>query len=39
VNGDCIGLEFLAIYPPERERLRQFLKTVVLPQVSDAVGA
>jgi hypothetical protein len=25
-DGDCVGLEFLAIYPPERERLRQFLK-------------
>jgi len=29
-NGTCFGLEFLAIYPPERERLRLFLKAVVV---------
>ena len=29
-NGECFGLEFVAIYPPERERLRLFLKTVVI---------
>lgn len=28
VNGNRFGLEFLAIDPLERERLRQFLKTV-----------
>jgi len=27
-NGPCCGLEFLAICPLERERLRLFLKTV-----------
>ena len=35
VNGDRFGLEFGAIDPLERERLRLFLKTVVLPPVSD----
>jgi PilZ domain len=29
-SGKCFGLEFVAIYPPERERLRLFLKTVVV---------
>jgi hypothetical protein len=29
-NGQCFGLEFMAICPPERERLRLFLKTVVV---------
>ena len=29
-NGQGFGLEFMAIYPPERERLRLFLKTVVV---------
>lgn len=33
VDGTCYGLEFLAMDPLERERLRQFLKT--LPPVSD----
>lgn len=28
VNGTCSGLEFLAVDPIERERLRQFLKTM-----------
>ena len=29
-NGTCFGLEFIAICPLERERLRLFLKTVVV---------
>ena len=37
-NGDRFGLEFVAIYPQERERLRLFLKTVVMPPVSDVAG-
>ena len=36
VEGDQFGLEFVAIDPQERERLRLFLKTVVSrPYVSD----
>jgi PilZ domain-containing protein len=31
VDGDQFGLEFVAIDPQERERLRLFLKTVVMP--------
>ena len=34
-NKECFGLEFVAIYPPKRERLRLFLKTVVMAPVSD----
>jgi hypothetical protein len=34
-NGDCFGLEFGAIDPQERERLRLFLKTVAMPPVSN----
>ncbi len=37
-NGDRFGLEFGAIYPLERERLRLFLKTVVTLPVSDVAG-
>jgi len=33
VNGNRFGLEFAAIDPQERERLRLFLKTVVMPPV------
>jgi hypothetical protein len=29
-NGQCFGLEFVAICPLERERLRLYLKTVVV---------
>ncbi len=29
-DGQCFGLEFMAICPLERERLRLFLKTVVV---------
>lgn len=32
-NGSCYGLEFLAIDPVERERLRLFLKTLEAPPV------
>jgi hypothetical protein len=34
-DGDHVGLEFGAIDPLERERLRLFLKTVMWPPVSD----
>jgi len=34
-NGNHFGLEFVAIDPQERERLRLFLKTVVMSPVSD----
>jgi PilZ domain len=37
-KGDRFGLEFVAIDPQERERLRLFLKTVVMPPVSDTAG-
>jgi len=36
VDGSRFGLEFVAIDPLERERLRLFLKTVVMSPVSDA---
>ena len=38
INGDQFGLEFGAIDPLERERLRLFLKTVVILPVSDVAG-
>jgi len=38
-NGESFGLEFVAIYPPERERLRLYLKTVVTALASDVAGA
>jgi len=38
-NGDRFGLEILAVDPLERERLRLFLKAVVMPPVSDVVEA
>ena len=38
-DGERFGLEFVAIYPPERERLRLFLKTVVIEPASEVVGA
>ena len=37
-GGACFGLDFVAIYPPERERLRLFLKTVVMAPVSEVAG-
>ncbi len=37
-NGEDFGLEFVAIYPPERERLRLFLKTVASVPVSEVAG-
>jgi len=37
-NGDRFGLEILGIDPLERERLRLFLKTVVMPSGSDVSG-
>jgi len=38
-NGDRFGLEILGVDPLERERLRLFLKTVVMPSGSDVAGA
>lgn len=41
VEGDQFGLEFVAIDPQERERLRLFLKTVVsrpTSQIVDDIG-
>ena len=36
VDGSSFGLEFVAIDPLERERLRLFLKTVVMSPASNA---